>query len=571
MIALICALIVSNYNRSWLSAPVSELLRTEDPSSERLSRLKARLLGPMEALVEGATRRGRPLAEPTVTERVEVLEALLGVTASLIQHVPLYQRNFQEMLVSAFCRLKKSHSITVRSFCRMLGLNERTFRSWRSRPPAPVKEEQMPTVAGKKRRDRGKRGKFDLFRLLPGIQIMADTTNITVLGIPLKLIALQDPGNRKSKIFDGLGVYARERAREVVDLITKTLSKVPGTQFITDQGKPYLAELARECYENLELDHAPQRESTPTDRATLERAFGTVKDTLRPLTELTNRLADHIPVLGDTQLARSVGELLVMVFLRTYLIAARDSSHPLEKTDAHQLTLIAEAQRESARKEEYSRRLLLSRIHDEYAMEGSREKFIKAHRYHALEDIQEADRIIRPKACRCQTRVCDRYFAGILRDVAETGRTRRRRVRNEKLQRAREEEERKEEKNKREFLITHPELSFTRGLDLLSCQWSARREKLVADGVGLGRVMVREAVELFARQNPWTFQDDIQALWRSWRENHHNLDGQMVKSIEKLVFEILGEKRGTDQVLSMNDGIETFLRKNPGKASTNQP
>ena len=560
MIALTCALIVSSYNRRWLSVPVSELLRAEDPSSERLSRLKARLLGPMEVLVEGAVRRGRPPAEPTSTEKVEVLEALLRVTASLIQHVPLYQRNFQERLISAFCRLAKSHSITVRSFCRMLGLKERTFRSWRSRPPAPVKEEQMPTVAGKKKRSRGGTGRFDIFRLLPGIQIMADTTDIKVLGVPLKLIALQDPGNRKSKIFEGLGVHARERAREVVEVITKTLSKVPGTQLITDQGKPYLAELARESYENLELDHAPQRESTPTDRATLERAFGTLKDTLSPLTELTNRLADHLPLLADIQLARRVGELLVTVFLRTYLIAARDARHPLENTDAHQLTLIAEAQRESARKEEYSRRLLLSQIYDEYAMEGSREKFIKAHRYHALEDIQETERIIRTKACRCRTRACDRYFAGVLRNVAEAGRTRRRRVRNEKLQRARMKTQREEEKNKREFLFTHPELSFTRGLDLLSCQWSVHQGKLIADGAGLGRVRIREAVELLARQNPWTFQDDIHSLWRSWRENHRNFDGQGMKSIEKLVGETVREQRKTDHVPSMNDGMSAIIK-----------
>ena len=124
--------------------------------------------------------------------------------------------------------------------------------------------------------------------------------------------------------------------------------------------------------------------------------------------------------------------------------------------------------------------------------------------------------------------------------------------------------QREEEKNKREFLFTHPELSFTKGLDLLCCQWNAHQEKLIADGAGLGRVMVTEAVELLARQNPWTFQDDIQALWRSWRENHRNFDGQGVKSIEKLVFEILREMRETDHVPSMNDGMSAII-KGPSK------
>ena len=154
---------------------------------------------------------------------------------------------------------------------------------------------------------------FDLIHRIPGIQVMGDTTDLKVLGVPLKLIGLQDPGRRLSRLFEGFGIYSRERSREVVDLVTRVLSDQPGTQFITDQGTPYLAELARETYESLELVHAPQKEGTPTAKATLERAFGVVKESLRPLLALTNRLADQCPALKDADLAQSLGQLLVAV------------------------------------------------------------------------------------------------------------------------------------------------------------------------------------------------------------------------------------------------------------------
>lgn len=558
--ALIAALVVSRYNRSWLSAPVSELLGAGDPGIQRLSRLKARLLGPMENWVREATRRGRPPKEPSLAERVEILEAVLAIAASLIPHAPQRKRHLGERLVCSFERLQQSHALPVRSFCRMLGLSERTFRSWRSRPAVREGEPEKIPVPRKKRRTRERSGRFDLFHLVPGIWAMADTTDIRVLGVPLKLIALQDPGRRTSRIFEGLGVYTRERAREVVALVTKTLSKVPGTQLLTDQGTPYLAELARESYERLELDHVPQREGTPTDKSPLERAFGTLKEVVRPLFELTNHLAEVLPQLRDPQLAQRVGELLMTVFLRTYVIAARDSSHPLGKTDVHQLSLIAEEQREAARREESSRRLLLSQIHDAYAMEGSRERFVGAHRRHALEDIQEAERIIRESACRCLTRACDRYFAAVLRDVAERGRARRRRVRNEKLERERRKAECREVDSQREFFLAHPELSFTRGLDLLSCQWNSREGELIALGAGLGRLWVREAVELLAQKNPRTFEDDVGALLKSWRENHSTFDPRGVKAICDLVGEIVTEKRAREKAPSIHEGIGALLK-----------
>ena len=566
MLALTAALIVSAYDRTWLSAPVGTLAGPEGPGLQRLSRLKRRVLEGMEALVAQATRRGRPPSSPTEGERVEVLQALLVVAASLIQEVPLHRRDLQDRLVQAFVRLKQSHAVKVRTFCQLLGIKERTFRSWRARPPAPLRDETPPPTPAKKKKRKGwPTGLFDLIHRIPGIQVMGDTTDLKVLGVPLKLIGLQDPGRRLSRLFEGFGIYSRERSREVVDLVTRVLSDQPGTQFITDQGTPYLAELARETYESLELVHAPQKEGTPTAKATLERAFGVVKESLRPLLALTNRLADQCPALKDADLAQSLGQLLVAVLLRVYILAARDASHPLADAPAREIEIVAHQQRESARQEERSKRLCLEEIHDAYAMEGSRERFVRTHRNHALEDIQEAERALRTRACRCRTRVCDRYFAGILRNVAERERARRARSRREELEKSREKKQEQEQREHRQTLYENPDRLFIRGLDLLSHQWMPGLNQLLAGGAGPGRVMVRDAVALLAEKNPWTFHDDVQALCRSWGETHPDMVPTGFSVIENLVYSII--KEHLRKIGSTTDCINDIVR---GASSRNQ-
>ncbi len=210
----------------------------------------------------------------------------------------------------------------------------------------------------KQRRPRGE-GRFNLSTLLPGIQFMGDTTDWTILGEPLKLIALQDPGNRMTKLFEDYGVFTQEKAKQIVDVLSNQASSMPGMQFITDQGTPYMAESAHQAYENLGIDHAPQQEGTPTAKATLERTFGTLKDALAPIVELSNRIVQYVPQLKTPELARPLGQMLVAVFLRVYFTAAKDNRHPLEGTDKEHLEIIAQEQREKCRQEDHSKRLLL--------------------------------------------------------------------------------------------------------------------------------------------------------------------------------------------------------------------
>jgi len=59
LLALVCASIVADYDRSWLARPVAQLIPDGGPRPEWISRIKAKLGGAFADLVEAASRRGR--------------------------------------------------------------------------------------------------------------------------------------------------------------------------------------------------------------------------------------------------------------------------------------------------------------------------------------------------------------------------------------------------------------------------------------------------------------------------------------------------------------------------------
>ena len=533
-LALVCASILSEHSRNWLTAPVGELCRREGIRLDRLSRLKSRVREGMESLVGDASKPGRRSQVPADPQRVKVLEAMLDISASLIRRVPLHQRHLQDHLVHAFERVRGEQRISARNFCRMLGLRERTFRSWRSRPVRLPDPQPPASKPERKKRPKGRQGRFSLFDLLPGVLAHGDTTDITLLEVPLKFIGLQDPGNRRRKLFEGYGLYTRENAQAVIDVVRNGLE--PGTVFTTDQGSPYMAEAAQAAYEELELDHAPAREGMPTDKATLERSFGTLKQALAPLLALSNQLARVVPGLKKPALALPLGKLLVAVFLRVWFMAAAPGPHPLEGASCTELRIIAEQMREDARQEQASKRLLLGNIHDAYGMEGSRERFIRAHARHWLADIQEAEEALRSKACRCQVHCCDRYFAGILRNVA---------AKNKRIRDLQRQDERNREQRQAEWKQIHnegvtreqnPQWMLYEGLDALAAAWIPEQNKLLFGGIGPGRALLYRAMELLAEKDPLSFVDTVHVVWKAWQQHNPDFDPQGIQAM-KTVFD----------------------------------
>lgn len=504
-------------------------------SLEWLSRLKSRLQPLFEELVKEATRRGRPKKEEAPSGEIEKLKSLLQVAAAVIAERGVKKRT-KRHLIAAWERLHERFGMSLREFCSSLGLPERTFRTWRRHPPDPQlllfdpPEEKKPKAKNE--------GRFSLDLIAPGVQFMSDTSDWELFGVSLKVMASMDPGLRKRELWKAFDVAVGESSKAIL----KTLSglDLEGRQILTDQGTPYLSDLAREEYEQMGLEHEPQKEGAPTEKAPLERSFRTVKEALEPLARITNKLSEIIPSLKDSRLATSMGKLLIALFLKVYLEGRAHLVHPLEGKDPQVLEAIVEGQRERARAEERSKRLLLEAIHREFAMERSVTAFVRALKGHALEDIQEAERRLRSKACRCIAKRCDRYFAGILRNVAEEGRAKRERLREEKIKGGREKKKVETLKAQKAFLQEHPLELIQKGLDLQAKWWDPVKKEMPLEGsIGPAYAHLGYAFKKIHQGNPLGAADEIQAAFKLWEEKQEDMDPEAAEAVRRVFLRVL--------------------------------
>lgn len=516
LLALTAASIAGAFDHRWLARPVVEIAAEHDVSAERVSRLRARLQAGFEGDVAAATRRGRPpVVEPQVV-RDPVTEELLAIAASVISQVRI-PRRATERIVAGAQRLHEQHGLTQHDFCGRIGIPDRTFRYWKRRPPAPPTPEPPVPPPPEPKPDRHE-GRFDLNVTLPGIQTMSDTTDWDLFGVKLKVTAAMDPGNRHRQTWQAFAVEAAETSEVIADTIGRAVGDHLGTQVVTDQGKPFVAGLSRAAYDAMHADHAPCAEGAPTQKAPIERSFGTVKRLLEPIAELTRKLAELIPALRRDEIARPVGALLLATDLRVFELGHRDRKHPLEGADPQVLRDIAAEQREKARHEMDSKRLLLGHIFDCLGCTGSREDFIRNLRDYHIEDIQAAQRDLAQNWwCCCRVHSPDRYFGKVLWNAAIAGRERRERDRRRRAADAELLRRRRADLAGEAFLGQHPDVLLRRGLDLVvtQCQTDVGRELLRARR-GPGPAAVARAVELLRDGHPPVHLDIVEATWRAW-------------------------------------------------------
>lgn len=559
LLALVAAAIVAAYDSSWLKESVCELASRLGERPERISRLKAKALAAFESILRRISRPGRPPTRPPERSepRVKVLEALLAVAADVFSHHPIRKREIQDRLVAARDRLKTEHGVNHEAFCETLGLPPRTVRNWAARPPSPTAEPEPPEPGVKK--GDSNEGRFALEVTLPGIQAMADTTNWGLFQEPLKVVAIQDPGDRDRKLLEAAAVEDHEDKEVVIRVVEEALANRPGTQLLTDQGTPYLAEAAQQAYERLELEHAPQKEACPTEKAPLERAFRTIKDALEPLAKLTHQLADAVPALKNPALARSAGQLLLAVFLRVYLFAAKtpEVDRPSNRTI---LRALAEEQREKGRAEGRSVRLRLEQIHRAYDFPGSIKKFRRAHRHRRIEDIVEAERRMGVRACRCHARRCDRYFAAILARVAEENGRRRKRDRQNTIEFEERRELRRRFERVQQERRDHPEDWIVYALDLVAVPYNSKPGRLAAAGVSLGRNELRRALNQLRSYSPLSARDRAEVAWKRWLEHHSQKWPAAVPRVRRL-FELTLDDLLAGDVPTAEDAANAMLQR----------
>lgn len=452
----------------------------------------------------------------------------------------------------AFQRLHKEHGITQQEFCAALPVPQRTFQSWMHRPPAPPKPPPSPPARPRSPRKDRRRGRFDLEHTLPGLQVMADTTQLELFAVPMRLVAVQDPGNRDSDLWEAFDLDEVEDAKKVSAVIEAATADRPGLQLITDQGRPYLAKEAREAYEAAGLEHRPAKEHTPTAKATLERSFGIIKPVLMPIVNFTRELTHRIQALRDGRLAQIVGRYVIALALDAYRLGIARAEALAETPtprDRELLAAIAAEQREAVSEARASRRQFLERLHDEFQMEGSRELFVRSlkDRY-ALEDLEAAERAFRAAPrCRCAVKKCDRYYVAILRRIVEEAEGRRRQARRRHLDHCRRRNEAHAEAVRQEALERSPEARVSRGLDLLAAQWIPQKSGLWANGSGIGLTHVRGGLNsLISRDGPSAAADTAEVIWRAWKERNRGLAAPIIDAVHRVY------RTARDELLTAN-------------------
>jgi transposase InsO family protein len=452
LLALVCLAIVHRLRPNWIHIGIAQAAHGEGVSPERLSRLCSRALVSFERLLAEWTRIGRPRREQDRASQsaaeLAVTRALLAVATSILLRVPLRAAAIRTLIVGAWLRLRCEHpSLTQQRFCRTLALSPRTLRSWIAAAPKSTNNTEprspLPDPPPPARKRPPRRPRFAFSVTVPDTQLAADTTDLSAFGVPLKLIAAQDVGGRDQDLLDAVVVDDHESAELVERVFTEAVASRPGIQAITDQGTPYMAEATRAALERLGADHAPQREGHPQGKATIERAFLTVKSCARPLLELTDRIAQHLPTLGRADLAKALTTLVLTALLRAYQHGARAAERAAaERAGLAPSTLaeVARQSREQAHAEERSARLFLDRLHTSYELPGSKTHFIRHLRRFPLPVLRQAEEALREQLLRQKIHNRSAYFMAIVRRLhdaysAEQARCRQQRESDERIRR----------------------------------------------------------------------------------------------------------------------------------------
>jgi len=521
LLTILCVALVHRDRPDWLAVSVGEAARATALSPERVSRLASRVARPFADIVDTFTRRGRParIDDPVRAELV-TLRALLAVASAALALVSLRRPAVRALLVGAWLHLSTElPSLTKSAFCKALSLPERTLRHWLAHPPAahttPPAPPPSPPPPPPQRPPRRPRFRFDVF--LPGTQVGADTTDLSVFGVPLKLVGVQDVGGRDRRLLDSVVIDTRECANHVVDALRVVLRDWPGIQTLTDQGTPYMAAATRLAIDQMQAEHAPQKEGDPTGKATVERAFGSLKDVLSPLLSLTDRLAELLPSLRSPDLAIPFARLLAGCALRAYQAGARATRRAVEATgNASEDTLVRAAARarEAARSTDRSARLLLAHVHGLFLFSTSAARFVEQYRRYPLEVLRSAEASLRNRFLMRgapDVREVDRYFAALVRNHFTEHRRRRATADASRSLQQRLRQQHHEADDADRARSADPALWLRQALDLIALQWLPSAGHLLFDGEGLGVGWMRAALDLLLRRHGCHATTDIAA------------------------------------------------------------
>jgi hypothetical protein len=295
------------------------------------------------------------------------------------------------------------------------------------------------------------------------------------------------------------------------------LRDCPGVQALTDQGTPYMAAATKIAIDELQAEHAPQKEGDPTGKSTVERGLGSLKDALSPLLSLSDRLAELVPSLRSADLAIPFARLLAGCALRAYQAGARATRRAVEATgNASEDTLVRAAARarEAARSTERSARLLLAHLHGLFLFSTSATRFVEHYRRYPLEVLRSAEASLRNRFLMRgapDVRAIDCYFAALVRNHFAEHRSRRATADASRSLQQRLRLQHYEADHAERSRSADPALWLRQALDLVALQWLPTERHLPFDGAGVGVGWMRGALDLLLRRHGCLGTNDIAA------------------------------------------------------------
>lgn len=536
LFTVVAVALVHRERPDWLAVGVADAARAAGLNHERVSRIATRVAGPFRDVVDKLTRRGRPPGEhagDALRAELVRLRALLAVASAALALVPLHKPAVRALFVGAWRRLATElPSLTKSTFCKALSLPERTLRHWLARTPsvAVSTPPSCPPREPRKRSPRRPRFRFDVF--VPGTQVGADTTDLAAFGVALKLVGVQDIGGRDRSLFDAVVIDTRECSDHVVAAFRKVLTDCPGAQAITDQGTPFMAAATRAALDELEAEHAPQKEGDPTGKSTVEKGFDSLKGILDPLLSLSSRLAEVVPQLRSADLAVPFARLAVGTVLRAYQAGSRATRRALDvRGAASEDTLVRAAARarDVARADDRSVRLLLAHMHGLYVFHASCTRFVDLFRRYPLDVLRAAEASLRRRLLLTHApdiRHIDRYFAALVRSAFAEHRARRAARDASAELNARLGLEHDTFRAARREHLADPACWLRDALALLVMQWLPAQRRLLFGGDGLGLGWMRGALHsLLVRHGDATAADLIAGTLDEFRRARRDAIG----------------------------------------------
>jgi hypothetical protein len=278
-----------------------------------------------------------------------------------------------------------------------------------------------------------------------------------------------------------------------------------------------MAAATKLALDELQAEHAPQKEGDPTGKSTVERGFGSLKDVLSPLLSLSDRCAVLVPPLRSADVAIPFARLVVATALRAYQAGARATRRAVTATgDASEDTLVRAAARarEAARSMDRSARLLLAHLHGLFLFSTLATRFVEQYRRYPLEVLRSAEASLRSRFLMRgapDARAVDLYFAALVRNhFAEHRGRRATRDASRTLQEHLRQQHHEADDADRER-SADPALWLRQALDLIALQWLPSAGHLLFDGDGLGVGWMRGALDLLLRRHGGAATDDIAA------------------------------------------------------------